>query len=50
MEAAWFLQWELSRLCCHAALILLMPVVSDHFRTQQDRGGVYMIIVEKKGQ
>ena len=47
MEAAWFLERELPRLRCDAALILLMPV-SDYFCTQQDRSGVYMIIVEKK--
>lgn len=47
MEAAWFLEWKLPRLRCDAALILLMPI-SDHLCTQQDRSGVYMIIVEKK--
>ena len=29
MEAAWFLEWELSRLRCDTALILLMQV-SEH--------------------
>lgn len=36
MEAARFLEWELLRLRCDTALVLLM-LVSDQFRVQRDR-------------
>lgn len=47
MKAAWFLEWELLRLRCDAALILSM-LVSDRSCTQHDRTSAYMIVVEEK--